>query len=188
MESNSVKKQEPVAKLYAKALFELAQEHNELESIQGDLAGLVETMKEQPELHQAFSAFMFSTSDRGKLIDELAKKMSLNALVVRFLHLLVAKNRLLVLDAIYEAFRNLVDESKNTVRGTVTTVEPLTESQTADLSKTFGRKLNKQVVLDSAIDKEILGGLIVKIQGLTFDGSLRTTIRRLKENLERQSI
>ena len=56
------------------------------------------------------------------------------------------------------------------------------------VNQAFAKKFNKNIVLDSVIDKEILGGLVVQIQGLTFDGSLKNAIRRLKETLERQSV
>ncbi|MEW6057935.1 MAG: ATP synthase F1 subunit delta [Bdellovibrionota bacterium] len=188
MNSQRVTQHEPVSKLYAKALFEMSQEKGALEKVQEDFFGLIELVREQPQLKQAFSGFLFSKKERESLAKEFTEKAQLHPLLQRFASLLIEKDRFGLLENVYDSFRELVDESKNTVRGTVVTVEPLTEAEKTDLSKTFARRFNKQVVLEPVIDKELLGGLIVKIQGLTFDGSLKTTIRRLKENLERQSI
>lgn len=188
MSQASVQQPEPVASLYAKALFELATERGEVEAVQADLAGLVEMLEQSKDLDNALAGFGINSEARTKFINEFADKTQLNSLLTRFINLLVQKNRGSVLNEVFWAYRTLVDQSKNIVRGTVTTVEPMTEVEVTDLSKAFARKINKQVVLDPVIDKEILGGLVVKIQGLTFDGSLKTTIRRLKENLERQSI
>lgn len=184
----SGKKPEPVSRLYAKALFELAQEKNELEAATQDLGGVVELLRESFMLRQTLESVIFSIEDREKIAAELGKKAGLNPLVQRFMLLLISKNRLPMIESIHASFRELMDESKNIARGTVTTVEPLNDAQKADLAAAFSKKFNKQVELDPLVDKEILGGLVVKVQGLTFDGSLRTTIRRLKENLERQSI
>lgn len=188
MRATSIKKQEPVSKRYAKALYELAHERGEVKVILEDFAGFVEMLRTEPQLEQALSTYVFSTEDREKLMAELSQKMQLHPMVQRFLQLLSGKGRVRLVDQIYIAFRELVDKSNNLVRGTVMTVDALTEAETADLSKAFSRKFNKQVVLEPVIDKEILGGLVVKVEGMTFDGSLRTTIRRLKENLERQSL
>lgn len=188
MRATSVKKQEPVSKRYAKALYELAHERGEVKNIQEDFAGITETLRSDPQLMQALSTYVFSTEDREKLMDELSKKMELHPIVQRFLQLLAAKNRVRLIEQIYLAFREIVDASNGLVRGTVMTVDALTDAETADLSQAFSRKFNKQVVLEPVIDKDILGGLVVKVQGMTFDGSLKTTIRRLKENLERQSL
>ena len=188
MKTTSTKKPEPVSKLYAKALFELATETNNVEQVLADLATFNELVQASPELNQALSAQMFSVEDRVTLAAQVTDKAQLNPLVRRFIEILVSKNRITLTDQIYDSFREYIDQRNNTVRGTLTTAEPLTEAEIADLAKAFGRKFNKTVVLEPATDKQLLGGLVVKIQGLTFDGSLKTTIRRLKENLERQPL
>ncbi|MBI3556378.1 MAG: ATP synthase F1 subunit delta, partial [Deltaproteobacteria bacterium] len=141
-----------------------------------------------PQLVQAVSAFMFPVESRQKLALEIMQKVELSKSIMQFVNLLIAKNRFQVLEQIHDAFRGLVDRSKNTVRGTLTTVDVLNEAETNEISQAFARKFNKQVVLEPVIDKSLLGGLVVQVQGLTFDGSLKTTIRRLRETLERQSI
>lgn len=188
MKAVSVRKQEPVSKLYAKALFELAQERNELPVVQDNLESFVSVLREQPQLRQALEGYLFSNKEREALVRELGQKLQLHPVVQRFVELLTQKSRVVVIEEVYTAFRDLVDESKGVLRGTVTTVEPLTEAENADLSKAFSQKFNKQVILEPVINKEILGGLVVQVEGKTFDGSLKTTIRRLRETLERQAL
>ncbi|MBI3543902.1 MAG: ATP synthase F1 subunit delta [Deltaproteobacteria bacterium] len=188
MKATNSQKPEPVAKLYAKALYEFASERKELDAVVTEIGDLRDLMQDSADLRRVLTGFMFDVESRQKVAREVAEKASFGATVTNFIDLLISKNRLQLIDAVYGALRALVDQSKNVVRGTVTTVESLTESQTVDLSKALSKKLNKQVVLDSVIEKDIIGGLIVNVQGLTFDGSLKTTLRRLRENLERQSI
>lgn len=188
MKSGTLKKQEPVSKLYAKALFEFAQERNEISVIQENFTAFVEAVRTQPELRQALSTYLFSTQEREILARELCKTMQLNSVVQKFIELLTVKNRIALIDDVYAAFRELVDESQGVVRGTVTTVEPLSDAEAADLQNAFSKRFNKQVRLEPVIDKEILGGLVVKVEGMTFDGSLKTTIRRLRDTLERQAL
>ena len=188
MNGSGTKKREPVARLYAKALFELAHEKGELDVVLRDLGSLVEIVQSSPQLIQAVSAFMFPVESRQKLALEVMQKAELSPSILRFVQLLIVKNRFQVIEQIYDAFRALVDQSKNTVRGTLTTVDILSDAETAEISQAFARKFSKQVVLEPVIDKSLIGGLVVQVQGLTFDGSLKTTIRRLRETLERQSI
>lgn len=184
----NAQKPEPVAKLYAKALFELAVENKDLDRVKQDLTALNEMFQESPRLYEALSMVMFSDVEREKIADEVAEKSQLHPLLQRFLKLLVQRNRVPQLPAICASFREFVDTSNGTIRGTVTTVENLSQNEVAELSQAFAKKLNKKVILEPVVNKEILGGLVVNIQGLTFDGSLKTTLRRLQENLERQSI
>jgi len=183
-----VKKHEPVSKLYGKALFELASETNQVEAIRNDFIELLDLINSNPDLYRALSTYTFSIKEREVLVKNFSEATKLHPYLARVIDMLVTKNRLQILAGVYEAYQGLVDKSNGTVRGTVTTVEHLSDEQITDLAKTFGKKLGKNVLLNSQIDKEILGGLIVQIQGLTFDGSLKTTIRRLRENLERQSV
>lgn len=176
-----------VAGVYGDALFEMAQEKGQLDSVQADFAGVTQTLREQRDLKTALTAYTFSIEERRKLAAEVADRAQLSPIVARFIDLLVLKNRLHLIEEIHAAFRARLDESRNVVRGTVTTVESLTGSEIEDLSRAFSKKMNKQAVLEPELDKSILGGLVVKIQGMTFDGSLKTTIRRLKENLEKQT-
>lgn len=186
--SSNINKIEPVSKLYAKAVFELANEKNELDAVLVDFEKLIEAFEEQPQIMKALSAYMFSNEDREKLGLEILTKMQVHATVSRLVQLMITKNRLELLPSVYTALRNFADRAKGIVRGNVTVVEQLSEAEIADLSKAFGKKLNKQVLLEPSIDKDILGGLVVQIEGKTFDGSVRTALRRLKDNLERQSI
>jgi F-type H+-transporting ATPase subunit delta len=187
MASNTMKI-EPVSKLYAKAVFELASESNILDKVLSDFSELLVFLKEQPLLEKALSAFMFSVEDREALGVEVFSKAGVHPFLIRLVRLMISKNRLTLIESVYKSLRDQADASKGVVRGTVNVVEPLSDSEIEDLSRALSKKLNKQVILEPVIDKEILGGLVVQIEGKTFDGSLKTAIRRLKENLERQSI
>lgn len=178
----------PIAKVYAKALFLIATERKELESIQTELSEFARFISESGNLASILSSHALLLGERQKLAEQVVEKLGVHPVLKKLFEQLVVKGRIPILPAIAEAFGALVDESKNLVRGTVTTTDALTEAERNDLSKAFAKKFNKQVVLRQALDKSILGGLIVNIQGLTFDGSLKTSIRRLKETLERQSV
>ncbi|MBI2605464.1 MAG: ATP synthase F1 subunit delta [Deltaproteobacteria bacterium] len=177
-----------IAKVYAKALFLVASERKELESIQAELSEFAQVVFESANLAPVLSSHALLLSERQRLAEQVVEKLGVHPVLKKLFAQLVAKGRVSALPAIAEAFGALVDESKNLVRGTVTTTDPLTEAERNDLSRAFAKKFNKQVVLRQALDKSILGGLVVNIQGLTFDGSLKTSIRRLKETLERQSV
>ena len=179
---------EPVAMLYAKALFEVAVESKQVDSIQAELIELAALLSENAALNQAVASSIFSPEEREKLVVALSEQSQMSPVMTKFFKLLTAKNRVVVIDSIRDAFQLLSDQKKGIMRGTVSTVEALSSAEAAELAKAFTKKLGKQVVLESVTDKEILGGLVVNVQGRTFDGSLKTTIRRLKDTLERQSI
>lgn len=176
---------EPAAKLYARALFSLATEQGTQDKLYSDLQEFSSFLKENQDLSDVLNGQVFLLQERESVLNTVAEKTQLNPLIARLAGLLVARNRLTLLSAIEWEYRKLLDSSQGLVRGTVTTVEALSDAERQDLEKTFSKKLGKKVVLEQQTEKEILGGLVVSVQGRTFDGSLKTTLRRLTENLER---
>lgn len=181
-------KTSPVAKVYAKALFELSKSSSTLDAVIAEVKELNKFFTDNKQLYNALSSDAFLLTERIKLAVEFCKQVSTSPVISKLVEILVSKGRLSVLAEIESAFLELLDESQGVVRGTVTTVDPLAESEIAELSKTFSKKIGKKVMLNQEINKEILGGLVVDVGGLTFDGSLKSSIRKIKENLERQSV
>ncbi|MGE4232151.1 MAG: ATP synthase F1 subunit delta [Bacteriovoracia bacterium] len=183
---------EPVAALYAKALFELAKENKVLDAVEKELNEVSAFLENHPEVLEAAEARSFSIESRLDFIKALTKKLELQPYVSKLVEILAARQRVSILPEIANAFLALQDLNSGIVRGSVTTVDALSDSEKEGLEKAFSKKLNKKVVLAQKIEKEILGGLIVQLQGqglgLTFDGSLKTTLRGLRDSLERQSV
>ena len=181
-------KSNPIAKVYAQALFELAKEKNELEPIFLELKEINKYFSENKKIYIALSSDAFLLVERIRLAVEFCKLAGVRPVLAKLIELLVSKGRLPALAMIEATYMDLIDQSQGIVRGVVTTVDPLIEGEIDGLSKAFSKKLSKKVLLNQALDKSMLGGLIVDVGGLTFDGSLKTSIRKIKENLERQFV
>ncbi len=188
MATNSKNKPLSFCRVYAKALFEIAEEKNILDKVQQDLEAFLETLTVEPALPLAFANTAFSNSAKTELSKKLAEKLSLSKEVIRFIELLIQKNRINFFSEICRAFSEIKDVRQNILRGTVTTVGKLDETTKQDLAQAFAKRFNKKVILEQKENKAILGGLVVELNGLVFDGSLKTTLNNLKENLERQSV
>lgn len=175
---------EPAAKLYAQALFSLAQEQNAQEQIAQELRDFSAFVRENDQLRAILSGQAFSRQEREAVLGVIAEKSSLSPLVHRLAKMLISRNRLVLIEAIEKAYQRIWDAQQGIIRGKVTTAETLSDAERQDLEKAFGRKLGKKVLLEQFVEKSILGGLVVSVQGRTFDGSLKTTLMRLTESLD----
>jgi F-type H+-transporting ATPase subunit delta len=175
-------------KIYSQALFDISKEGGSLDIVRAELTQMAEMFNSSMAFSLLFSSAQFSKAERRRVWKEAANMFASSDLLRNFGDLLISKGRMRLLPEIACHFSGLCDEKNGIVRGTVATVEPISEKECDELSKAFSRKLAKTVILKSAPDRTILGGLIVSVQGMTFDGSLRTTMRQLKDRLERQSI
>lgn len=176
------------AKSYARALFELAVEKDLVGALTAELVVFQEAWNHSVDLKVFLNSKLISVRDKREVLNSLSLKIQLNDLTKNFLCLLADKGRFPIFLGICKEYGFLVDERNGLVRGTLVTAEVVAPEQVKELESAFSKKMGRSVVLQSSIDKSILGGLIVRIRDLTFDGSIRTSLTRLKNDLERQYV
>ena len=87
------------------------------------------------------------------------------------------------MEAILAAFGAFHDEHVGLVRAEVVSVEQLAEEETDKLAAAIGASIDKQVIVSNKVDPEMIGGVIVRYQGMVADGSLRTALKELRSEM-----
>ena len=175
-------KRSRVAKRYAQAFFEAAQDEKVLEQVESDMNLLAMKYDQVDEFKHLIDSPVISNEVKLKTFDELFRNM-LNPLTLRFISLLIQKNREGLLPAIATHFHEFLDDFRGIVRGTVRTVIPLSEEQIRKLQVQLEAKIGKKVVLQQRVEEGLLGGVVVTVQDIVFDGSLRQQLNKLKYQL-----
>jgi len=175
-------KNETLAKVYATSLLELATEKKELEAVHGDVLylenlleenALIRSFLESPKIEGSERSGLFESALRGKLSDA----------VVNFLLVVIRKGRQLFFREMLAEFRVLYEEHIGLVRVTATTAVALDTSVRGKLEEALKARLAKNVNLKNEVDPEILGGVIVRYDGMVADGSLRTSLDKIAANM-----
>ena len=176
-----------VARSYSKALYETAKEKGlsggDLDRIENDLASFAAAMVAHPALEEALVSPVVSASDKVAIVAKTAEKLGLSTLASNFISLAANKNRLGSTGDILDSFKAVRLESEGGIFGSVVSAEALTASDVEDLSKAFAKKLGKKVVFKTAIDPNLLAGMRVTVNGVTYDGSLRSQLQQLRDRL-----
>lgn len=183
-----------VSKVYAKAFYESvnspggAYSGGKVTKGSGDLAEFATELERfltavlsEKKMTTALTGPMLNQAEKSKIIQELCKALTLSVYVERFLILLTKKGRLEVLEDILKEFRRIVIEADGGLVGTVTGAGELTEQDVAEISKIYSKKLNKKVELFADVDSNLLAGFKVHVAGVTYDGSLRSQLDRIRE-------
>ena len=79
----------------------------------------------------------------------------------------------------------MLDVQEKRVRATVTSAEPLSKADLERLGEVLGKMTRREVILDSKTDPSIIGGVVTQVGATLFDGSLRTQLERMREELKR---
>ena len=169
-----------LAKRYANAVFELAQDQKAVDAVSADLASLRRAMETSPDLARLIKSPVFSAQDHAKALNALLEKMGAHELTTKFLLLLAAKRRLSSLTGVIKAFESRVAKSRGETEAEVTAARALSDAEITELKSVLKSKLGKEPRLHSKIDPSLLGGLVVKVGSRMIDTSLRTKLDGLR--------
>jgi F-type H+-transporting ATPase subunit delta len=171
-----------VSRRYARALFELAQEKNQLDRIAQDLKFLENIYHESKDFTVILDSPVIHNAEKKKIFADLFEA-KVHALTSHFLNLLLEKNRESLLPGIIHLFMEILDESKGIVRGQLLTAYPFTDIQLESLKSRLDRLTGKNVVLQQSIEEQLLGGFIVRMDDKVIDNSILNQLSQLRENL-----
>jgi len=171
-----------VAKRYAKALFGLGQEDGQFERYGQDLNAFAVFCQEHDEFQQVISNPIFPIDDRKKILDTVLEKSGFAGMVMSFLRLLLDKNRIGAIEAISSHYQDLTDGISNIARAEISTARPLKAESLERLEKALETLTSKQIKSEVKEDPDLVGGIVVRIGDMVFDGSIKAQLEGLKES------
>lgn len=164
---------------YATALFELARDAKQLDTVGASLATLRGALAESDDLRALVASPVVSRDDAAKVATAVSTTLKLDSLTTRFLGVLAANRRLGQLPATIRAFNQLAAHHRGELTAEVVSAHPLAADQVEALKARLRDQLRAEVAVDLHVDPAILGGLIVKVGSRQVDGSIRTKLNML---------
>ena len=175
------------AKRYAKALFDVAlQEKADLAKIEQDLTAAAEVFAANKDLRHVAIAANLPEANRKALVETIADKLGAGAQVRKLLVVLGRGRKLVLLPDLADAFRERLLSHQNIVRAEVTSAAPLSPEKTKALEESLAKVTGKKVDLSVSVDPALLGGVVAKIGSTVYDGSVKTQLQRMRQELVEQ--
>ena len=164
---------------YASALFDLARDQRQIESVGNSLDALNQALLDSREFAELIASPVVSREDAGKAFAALAPQLGLDPVTTNFLGVLARNGRKRELRAVTRAYRRLAADHRGEITAEVVTARPLSDDQLAALRQQLRARAGRDVTIDSEVDPDILGGLVVKLGSQRIDASIRTKLNRL---------
>jgi F-type H+-transporting ATPase subunit delta len=174
-----------LSRRYAKALFGLAADKKIVDKVGTDLRALRQGFAASPELGEVLGSVRNSRASRRAIVDALLARIGANELVKTFSYLLLDKERLTALPDISRVFDEMIEEKAGRVQAEVTSAVALTPAQLASITAALEKLSGKKVVVEKKQDPALLGGVVAKVGDVVYDGSLRTQLRALRDQLSK---
>lgn len=172
-----------LAKRYARAVIDLAQDRNLAGRVGEDLENITAAFNVSPELTFIMSDPTISIPEKKKILDAIMEKTGSEELTRRFINVVLEKNRIAGIGKISEAYRDIADELENRVRTRVVVASPLGKPEEKKIRDALTKLTGKDVILQVEVDEKILGGIVAYVGSQVYDWSLSNQLERLKESL-----
>lgn len=176
-----------VARRYANAIFALGKKDGDkaLSARGACLAALGEMLASAPQLDLTLKSPVISVDEKKAVLAKLLGKLKADNTLRNFCFLLADKERLAFLAEIAARYGKLLDEAKGVIRGQCITAVKLAVDKKAEIVKALQEKAGADIELTFAVDKNILGGMVLKMGDRVLDASLRAQLAILRENFKR---
>ena len=172
-----------IAKRYAKALVQLAEEKKTIDKTRTDLAAFVSAVDSLPALQKLLASPVFTPENKKAVIKELAAKLNMDQATQRFVEHLAETGRIRYVKEVFEAFREILAERTNRAMATLTTATAISAPDLADIKKKLETLTGKQVDIDSQIDASLIGGARAQIGSTIYDGTIKNQLDKMRSQL-----
>lgn len=176
-----------IAKSYARALYETAREANasvdDLNQLEVQMDAFMDFLNSSKDAKTILLSPVTSAKDKGLYFQSVAKVSGISTTLANFLSLLARKGRLTIFEDIRRAFRVTRLDAEGGVEGQLESAEPIGKDDVETLSKAFSKKFGKKVAFQIFTDPTLLAGMKVTVNGVTYDGTLRSQFQRLRDQL-----
>jgi F-type H+-transporting ATPase subunit delta len=174
---------EEIAEVYARSLFEVAKEHDELDEVHEQLGEFADVLADNRQLQVFFFSPYFSSEEKADNVPKVIEGG--NEYFVRFLQVLAEKHRLPVLFRIRRSFDELWAKEQHLLEVSVTSAVELDEETVRGIGQKIEEQTGQRVELTSAVDPDLIGGIVIRVGNKVLDASVRNRLERFRRSVAR---
>jgi len=174
---------EEIATVYARALFEAAQEQGRLDVVREQFGEVADALDSNRDLQVFFFSPYFSTKEKR---DGLARMLTdADPLLTNFLELLIEKHRMPVIFRMRRRLDSLWEQENRLLPVHVTSAIALEDEAVAQIGERVGAQTGRRVELTATVDEDILGGIVLRVGNAILDASIRNRLEQLRKQVAR---
>jgi F-type H+-transporting ATPase subunit delta len=172
---------EEIAEVYARALFEVAEEHDLLDEIHDELGQFADALNDNRELAVFFFSPYFSTDEKKEGLERMIDGG--DPQFMNFLEALVERHRMPAIFRIRARYEQMWDEVKKLLPVEVTSAVELDDSVIKSIGKRIGEQTGNEIELTTVVDPDVLGGIVLRVGNFVLDASIRNSLEQLRKQV-----
>ena len=172
-----------IARKYARALLAIGLKEGNYEALGKDLEKVAALLRENKELQSILMSAVYPVATRKGIAKRVCEPLALAKSTADFIALLIERERIDHFFEIGKSYESLSDVVGNRLRATLVTAMSLSPQLVGGNKSQLESSTQKEVILSVEEDPSLIGGVLTKIGNVIYDGSLRTQLLKIKENL-----
>jgi len=172
-----------LARRYARAVIDLGTSSGNLDKIGADLRSLAKAMHDSAELQTVLTNPAIRRGDRRKVIDGLLQRIGAQPQTKNLVYLLLDGERLSSVPAIAREVDAMIQAKSGRVSAEISSALPLDAGQVQQITAALEKLSGKKIDVTKREDPALLGGVVAKVGDVVYDGSLRTQLRSIRDEL-----
>ncbi len=168
---------------YARALFEVSTEFNELEKIEKDAKNFQLILSSSTELQNFIKNPTQTISQQNKLIDLISEQLNFSKNLKNFFSLLIQKRRIFFVNKILESFFRLCLQKRGETKASLISSKELSQIDLEKISKELSEIMGSSFKFDYKLDKELIGGIKLQLGSIMIDTSIKNKLKKYEQVL-----
>jgi F-type H+-transporting ATPase subunit delta len=174
---------EEIAAVYARSLFEVAQDQGKLDVVREQLGEFADALSETRDLQVFLFSPYFSTKEKEEGLERVVSDA--DPAILNFLKLLIEKHRMPALFRIRAQYEALWEEENKLLPVHITSAVELDSSIVKQLGDRIADQTDRKVDMSAEVDPDILGGIVVRVGNSVLDASVRNRLEQLRRQVAR---
>jgi F-type H+-transporting ATPase subunit delta len=174
---------EEIATVYARSLFEVAQEKGNLDDVREQLGEFADALDGDQQMQVFFFSPYFSTQEKEEGLDKVVSDA--DPIFQNFLKLLIEKHRMPAVFRVRRTFDELWREENKLLPVEITSAVELDDGTVKQIGDRIGEQTDQKIELSARVEPDILGGIVVRVGNSIIDASIRARLEQLRKQVAR---
>jgi len=174
---------ETIARRYGSALADVVLKTGETHTVKSELTLWATMIESNASLYDVISNPAIQHAQKERLLESLIERTRPSRTTANFLRIMLRNGRLQEIVAVKNKFEDELEERGGIVSAEVTSARELPDNERSELRAHLERLTGKQVNVNFSIDQDIIGGVVTRIGSTVYDGSIKTKLENLREQL-----
>jgi F-type H+-transporting ATPase subunit delta len=168
---------------YARALLDITITESDPVAAERDLAAFVDLVHSHPDLQRTLANPVVSAASKRAVVEQLLERSQPTAPVGKLLLLLASRGRIELVPDLLDVYRERLMEHRQVIQAEVTTAAPLAPERVSELEQRLTKITGRAVTMTTKVDQAIIGGIVTRIGGTVYDGSVATQLAKVRARL-----